>query len=207
MKAVQRKNSRNQIREIQSKSKARKTKKYKEKIKKKEEMKEQLNAKKRKAKQRKAKQRNQSKRTVRGNAKHSSGKQRNPAGTKKQTKKKNRQVIQSNDKEIKKQCKDKDKKKGKLKKDAEKPSKREQHKGAPAALCPQAQPCTALHTAVPWRRPVPHGILAVVVPAGPAAASRPRRGQRAAALSARSSPREPDVGSAAHQEPLTRVFL
>jgi len=202
MKAVQRKNSRNQIREIQSKSKARKTKKYKEKIKKKEEMKEQLNA-----KQRKAKQRNQSKRTVRGNAKHSSGKQRNPAGTKKQTKKKNRQVIQSNDKEIKKQCKDKDKKKGKLKKDAEKPSKREQHKGAPAALCPQAQPCTALHTAVPWRRPVPHGILAVVVPAGPAAASRPRRGQRAAALSARSSPREPDVGSAAHQEPLTRVFL
>ena len=45
MKAVQRKNSRNQIREIQSKSKARKTKKYKEKIKKKEEMKEQLNAK------------------------------------------------------------------------------------------------------------------------------------------------------------------
>lgn len=207
MKAVQRKNSRNQIREIQSKSKARKTKKYKEKIKKKEEMKEQLNAKKRKAKQRKAKQRNQSKRTVRGNAKHSSGKQRNPAGTKKQTKKKNRQVIQSNDKEIKKQCKDKDKKKGKLKKDAEKPSKREQHKGAPAALCPQAQPCTALHTAVPWRRPVPHGILAVVVPAGPAAASRPRRGQRAAALSARSSPREPDVGSAAHQEPLTRVFV
>jgi len=207
MKAVQRKNSRNQIREIQSKSKARKTKKYKEKIKKKEEMKEQLNAKKRKAKQRKAKQRNQSKRTVRGNAKHSSGKQRNPAGTKKQTKKKNRQVKQSNDKEIKKQCKDKDKKKGKLKKDAEKPSKREQHKGAPAALCPQAQPCTALHTAVPWRRPVPHGILAVVVPAGPAAASRPRRGQRAAALSARSSPREPDVGSAAHQEPLTRVFL
>ena len=202
MKAVQRKNSRNQIREIQSKSKARKTKKYKEKIKKKEEMKEQLNA-----KQRKAKQRNQSKRTVRGNAKHSSGKQRNPAGTKKQTKKKNRQVIQSNDKEIKKQCKDKDKKKGKLKKDAEKPSKREQHKGAPAALCPQAQPCTALHTAVPWRRPVPHGILAVVVPAGPAAASRPRRGQRAAALSARSSPREPDVGSAAHQEPLTRVFV
>ena len=202
MKAVQRKNSRNQIREIQSKSKARKTKKYKEKIKKKEEMKEQLNA-----KQRKAKQRNQSKRTVRGNAKHSSGKQRNPAGTKRQTKKKNRQVIQSNDKEIKKQCKDKDKKKGKLKKDAEKPSKREQHKGAPAALCPQAQPCTALHTAVPWRRPVPHGILAVVVPAGPAAASRPRRGQRAAALSARSSPREPDVGSAAHQEPLTRVFL
>ena len=202
MKAVQRKNSRNQIREIQSKSKARKTKKYKEKIKKKEEMKEQLNA-----KQRKAKQRNQSKRTVRGNAKHSSGKQRNPAGTKKQTKKKNRQVKQSNDKEIKKQCKDKDKKKGKLKKDAEKPSKREQHKGAPAALCPQAQPCTALHTAVPWRRPVPHGILAVVVPAGPAAASRPRRGQRAAALSARSSPREPDVGSAAHQEPLTRVFL
>ena len=121
--------------------------------------------------------------------------------------KKTRQVIQSNDKEIKKQCKDKDKKKGKLKKDAEKPSKREQHKGAPAALCPQAQPCTALHTAVPWRRPVPHGILAVVVPAGPAAASRPRRGQRAAALSARSSPREPDVGSAAHQEPLTRVFL
>ena len=207
MKAVQRKNSRYQIREIQSKSKARKTKKYKEKIKKKEEMKEQLNAKKRKAKQRKAKQRNQSKRTVRGNAKHSSGKQRNPAGTKKQTKKKNRQVIQSNDKEIKKQCKDKDKKKGKLKKDAEKPSKREQHKGAPAALCPQAQPCTALHTAVPWRRPVPHGILAVVVPAGPAAASRPRRGQRAAALSARSSPREPDVGSAAHQEPLTRVFV
>ena len=207
MKAVQRKNSRNQIREIQSKSKARKTKKYKEKIKKKEEMKEQLNAKKRKAKQRKAKQRNQSKRTVRGNAKHSSGKQRNPAGTKKQTKKKNRQVKQSNDKEIKKQCKDKDKKKGKLKKDAEKPSKREQHKGAPAALCPQAQPCTALHTAVPWRRPVPHGILAVVVPAGPAAASRPRRGQRAAALSARSSPREPDVGSAAHQEPLTRVFV
>ena len=207
MKAVQRKNSRNQIREIQSKSKARKTKKYKEKIKKKEEMKEQLNAKKRKAKQRKAKQRNQSKRTVRGNAKNSSGKQRNPAGTKKQTKKKNRQVKQSNDKEIKKQCKDKDKKKGKLKKDAEKPSKREQHKGAPAALCPQAQPCTALHTAVPWRRPVPHGILAVVVPAGPAAASRPRRGQRAAALSARSSPREPDVGSAAHQEPLTRVFL
>ena len=207
MKAVQRKNSRNQIREIQSKSKARKTKKYKEKIKKKEEMKEQLNAKKRKAKQRKAKQRNQSKRTVRGKAKHSSGKQRNPAGTKKQTKKKNRQVKQSNDKEIKKQCKDKDKKKGKLKKDAEKPSKREQHKGAPAALCPQAQPCTALHTAVPWRRPVPHGILAVVVPAGPAAASRPRRGQRAAALSARSSPREPDVGSAAHQEPLTRVFL
>ena len=207
MKAVQRKNSRNQIREIQSKSKARKTKKYKEKIKKKEEMKEQLNAKKRKAKQRKAKQRNQSKRTVRGNAKHSSGKQRNPAGTKKQTKKKNRQVKQSNDKEIKKQCKDKDKKKGKVKRDAEKPSKREQHKGAPAALCPQAQPCTALHTAVPWRRPVPHGILAVVVPAGPAAASRPRRGQRAAALSARSSPREPDVGSAAHQEPLTRVFL
>lgn len=206
MKAVQRKNSRNQIREIQSKSKARKTKKYKEKIKKKEEMKEQLNAKKRKAKQRKAKQRNQSKRTVRGNAKHSSGKQRNPAGTKKQ-RKKNRQVKQNNDKEIKKQCKDKDKKKGKLKKDAEKPSKREQHKGAPAALCPQAQPCTALHTAVPWRRPVPHGILAVVVPAGPAAASRPRRGQRAAALSARSSPREPDVGSAAHQEPLTRVFL
>ena len=202
MKAVQRKNSRNQIREIQSKSKARKTKKYKEKIKKKEEMKEQLNA-----KQRKAKQRNQSKRTVRGNAKHSSGKQRNPAGTKKQTKKKNRQVKQSNDKEIKKQCKDKDKKKGKLKKDAEKPSKREEHKGAPAALCPQAQPCTALHTAVPWRRPVPHGILAVVVPAGPAAASRPRRGQRAAALSARSSPREPDVGSAAHQEPLTRVFV
>ena len=202
MKAVQRKNSRNQIREIQSKSKARKTKKYKEKIKKKEEMKEQLNA-----KQRKAKQRNQSKRTVRGNAKHSSGKQRNPAGTKKQTKKKNRQVKQSNDKEIKKQCKDKDTKKGKLKKDAEKPSKREQHKGAPAALCPQAQPCTALHTAVPWRRPVPHGILAVVVPAGPAAASRPRRGQRAAALSARSSPREPDVGSAAHQEPLTRVFV
>ena len=120
---------------------------------------------------------------------------------------KNRQVIQSNDKEIKKQCKDKDKKKGKLKKDAEKPSKREEHKGAPAALCPQAQPCTALHTAVPWRRPVPHGILAVVVPAGPAAASRPRRGQRAAALSARSSPREPDVGSAAHQEPLTRVFV
>jgi len=171
-------------------------------------MKEQLNAKKRKAKQRKAKQRNQSKRTVRGNAKHSSGKQRNPAGTKqKQKTKKNREVIQSNDKEIKKQCKDKDKKKGKLKKDAEKPSKREQHKGAPAALCPQAQPCTALHTAVPWRRPVPHGILAVVVPAGPAAASRPRRGQRAAALSARSSPREPDVGSAAHQEPLTRVFL
>ena len=170
-------------------------------------MKEQLNAKKRKAKQRKAKQRNQSKRTVRGNAKHSSGKQRNPAGTKKQTKKKNRQVIQSNDKEMQKQCKDRDKKKGKLKKDAEKPSKREQHKGAPAALCPQAQPCTALHTAVPWRRPVPHGILAVVVPAGPAAASRPRRGQRAAALSARSSPREPDVGSAAHQEPLTRVFL
>ena len=206
MKAVQRKNSRNQIREIQSKSKARKTKKYKEKIKKKEEMKEQLNAKKRKAKQRKAKQRNQSKRTVRGNAKHSSGKQRNPAGTKKQ-RKKNRQVKQNNDKEIKKQCKDKDKKKGKLKKDAEKPSKREEHKGAPAALCPQAQPCTALHTAVPWRRPVPHGILAVVVPAGPAAASRPRRGQRAAALSARSSPREPDVGSAAHQEPLTRVFL
>lgn len=201
MKAVQRKNSRNQIREIQSKSKARKTKKYKEKIKKKEEMKEQLNA-----KQRKAKQRNQSKRTVRGNAKHSSGKQRNPAGTKKQ-RKKNRQVKQNNDKEIKKQCKDKDKKKGKLKKDAEKPSKREQHKGAPAALCPQAQPCTALHTAVPWRRPVPHGILAVVVPAGPAAASRPRRGQRAAALSARSSPREPDVGSAAHQEPLTRVFV
>ena len=207
MKAVQRKNSRNQIREIQSKSKARKTINTKKKIKKNEEMKEQLNAKKRKAKQRKAKQRNQSKRTVRGNAKHSSGKQRNPAGTKKQTKKKNRQVKQSNDKEIKKQCKDKDKKKGKLKKDAEKPSKREQHKGAPAALCPQAQPCTALHTAVPWRRPVPHGILAVVVPAGPAAASRPRRGQRAAALSARSSPREPDVGSAAHQEPLTRVFV
>lgn len=60
--------------------------------------------------------------------------------------------------------------------------------GAPGALSPQAQPCTALHTALSWRRPVlPHSILGVVVPAGPAAPSRPCSSQQARARAEGSS--------------------